>query len=138
MLRRFFIGYSISIFGTLLLKPTNLSASINSIRIGEKAHNFLLKGINKNNSRQREWSLDDYSGKWLIVYFYPKDFSSGCTLQAKGFQDKLSKYKRLNCSIVGITLIMKKIMSHFVHPLILDIPYYQTQTEKLVNYTIHG
>ena len=39
----------------------------------------------------------------MVLYFYPKDFSNVCTLQAKGFQDNLFKYKRLNCSIVGIS-----------------------------------
>ncbi len=103
MERRIFIAYFISIFFTLLVKPIRLPASINSVNIGKKAPDFLLYGFNKNNSKKREWSLDDYSGKWLIIYFYPKDFSNGCTLQAKGFQDNLSIYKKLNCSIVGIS-----------------------------------
>ena len=101
--RRIFIVFLISVFTTLFIKPKSLLASINSVRVGERAPFFLLNGFNIKNPKQKKWSLDDYSGKWLILYFYPKDFSSGCTLQAKGFQDNLSKYKKLNCSIVGIS-----------------------------------
>ena len=95
---KFFLFYSI-LFG----KPSRLFASINSVRLGQKAPNFLLNGFNKNNPTQKKWSLDDFSGKWIILYFYPKDFSSGCTLQAKAFQDNLSNFKKLNSSIVGIS-----------------------------------
>ncbi len=103
MQRRSFIASFILFFTFLLIKPTILLASVNSVIIGKKAPYFLLNGFNKNNLSQKEWSLDNYSGKWLILYFYPKDFSNGCTLQAKEFQDNLTKYKRLNCTIVGIS-----------------------------------
>ena len=39
----------------------------------------------------------------MILYFYPKDFSSGCTLEAKEFQDNFSKFKKLNSCVVGIS-----------------------------------
>ncbi len=92
----------------LFVKPTRLLASINSVRLGEKAPDFLLNGFNKNNLNQNEWSLDNFSGEWLILYFYPKDFSSGCTLQAKAFQDNLSKFKKLNSTVVGISADIKE------------------------------
>ena len=88
---------------TLFISPNKLFAYVNSIRLGSKAPNFSLNGFNKNNPNKKIWSLNDYSGKWLILYFYPKDFSSGCTLQAKGFQDYLAKYERINSSVVGIS-----------------------------------
>ena len=44
----------------------------------------------------------------MILYFYPKDFSSGCTLQAKSFQDNLSKFKKRTTSIVGISADSKE------------------------------
>ena len=103
MKRRIFIKSIILFFSILLAKPKILFASINSVKLGKKAPFFLLNGFNKNNPNQKNWSLDNFSGQWLILYFYPKDFSSGCTLEAKGFQDNLSKYKSLNTSIVGIS-----------------------------------
>ncbi len=98
-----FIKSFILFSSIFFIKPSRLFASINSLSIGNKAPSFLLKGYNKNNPNQKQWSLDDFSGKWLILYFFPKDFSSGCTLEAKNFQDKLSIYNKLNASIVGIS-----------------------------------
>ena len=103
MKRRKFINSFVLFSCILFVKPARLFASINSISLGQKAPDFLLNGFNKNKLNQKKWSLDDFSGEWLILYFYPKDFSSGCTLEAKGFQDNLSKYKNLNSSIVGIS-----------------------------------
>ena len=103
MKRRQFIK-SFVLFSTILIgKPSRLFATINTVRLGQQAPDFILKGFNKNNPNQKEWSLDDFSGEWLILYFYPKDFSSGSTLQAQSFQDNLSKFKKLNSSIVGIS-----------------------------------
>jgi len=103
MKRRQFINIFVLFCSILFIKPSRLFASINSVSLGKKAPDFLLNGFNKNNPNQKKWALYDFSGKWLILYFYPKDFSSGCTLQAKGFQDNLANFKRLNCSIVGIS-----------------------------------
>ena len=103
MNRRQFIKTFILFSSILFVKPSISFASINSVSLGQKAPDFLLNGFNKNNPNKQEWSLDDFSGEWLILYFYPKDFSSGCTLQAKAFQDNLSKFKKLNSSVVGIS-----------------------------------
>ena len=103
MKRRKFINTFFLFFTVLLGKPSQSSATINSIRIGEKAPYFLLNGYDKNNLNKNKWSIDDFLGRWLILYFYPKDFSSGCTLEAKGFQDNFTKYKKLNAAIVGIS-----------------------------------
>ena len=92
----------------LLVKPSKLFASINSIRLSEKAPDFVLNGFNKNNPKTKKYSLNDFSGKWLILYFYPKDFSSGCTIEAKGFQDNLTKFKKHTTSIVGISADSKE------------------------------
>ena len=93
---------------TFFINPNNLFASTNSVKLGKKAPDFILIGFNKNNPKKNKWSLADFVGKWLIIYFYPKDFSSGCSLEAKGFQDKLQKYKKLNSSIVGISVDNKE------------------------------
>lgn len=46
----------------------------------------------------------DYEGNWLILYFYPKDDTSGCTTEAKNFRDSLEKYTELNTKVVGVSL----------------------------------
>jgi len=49
-------------------------------------------------------ALADLAGKWVVLYFYPKDFTSGCTLQAKNFQRDLAKYHQANAVVVGVSL----------------------------------
>jgi thioredoxin-dependent peroxiredoxin len=51
-----------------------------------------------------ETSLKDLRGKWVVLYFYPKDFTSGCTLQAQNFQRDLGKYEAKNAAIVGVSV----------------------------------
>ena len=49
-------------------------------------------------------SLKDYRGKWVVLYFYPKDFTSGCTLEAQNFQRDLAKYQNLGTIILGVSV----------------------------------
>src|SRR5207302_5770866 len=49
-------------------------------------------------------SLKDYRGKWAVLYFYPKDFTSGCTLEAHNFQRDLAKYAAMNAVILGVSV----------------------------------
>jgi thioredoxin-dependent peroxiredoxin len=55
------------------------------------------------NAGDGEISLSNYRGKWVVVYFYPKDFTSGCTLEARRFQQDLPKYRAKNTEILGIS-----------------------------------
>ncbi|HLO87665.1 MAG TPA: peroxiredoxin [Nostocaceae cyanobacterium] len=48
-------------------------------------------------------SLSDLRGKWVVLYFYPKDFTSGCTLEARRFQQDLPKYLAKNAQIIGVS-----------------------------------
>lgn len=48
-------------------------------------------------------SLKDYKGKWVVLYFYPKDFTSGCTLEAHNFERDLTKYQSQNAVILGVS-----------------------------------
>jgi peroxiredoxin Q/BCP len=49
-------------------------------------------------------SLGDFKGKWIVLYFYPKDFTSGCTLEAHNFQRDLAKYEKANAVILGVSV----------------------------------
>ena len=57
-------------------------------------------------------SLNDYKGKWVVLYFYPKDQTSGCSLEAHNFQRDLSKYQALNAVVLGVS--MDTVDSHKV------------------------
>jgi len=49
-------------------------------------------------------SLKDYRGKWVVLYFYPKDFTSGCTMEAKNFQRDLTKYEQAGAIVLGVSV----------------------------------
>ena len=49
-------------------------------------------------------SLKDYRGKWVVLYFYPKDFTSGCTLEAKNFERDLAQYQNAGAIILGVSV----------------------------------
>ena len=55
------------------------------------------------NTGNGEVSLADFRGKWVVLYFYPKDFTSGCTIEARRFQQDLPKYIEKNTEIIGIS-----------------------------------
>lgn len=52
----------------------------------------------------KQINLAKYKGKWVVLYFYPKDFTSGCTLEAHNFQRDLDKYKKLHAVILGVSV----------------------------------
>src|SRR5256886_17020077 len=49
-------------------------------------------------------SLKDFKGKWEVLYFYPKDFTSGCTMEARNFHRDLSKYQDAGAVILGVSV----------------------------------
>ena len=65
----------------------------------DKAPDFTLK-----NQAGKDVSLSSLKGKWVVLYFYPKDFTSGCSLEAHNFQEDLKKYVAMNATIVGVSV----------------------------------
>lgn len=65
---------------------------------GKKAPNFKLKDKNG-----KTVSLEDFKGKNVVLYFYPKDNTSGCTAEACNFRDEFPKFGKLNAVIIGIS-----------------------------------
>ena len=49
-------------------------------------------------------SLKDLHGKWVVLYFYPKDATPGCTIEAHNFQRDIAKYEQLNAMVVGVSV----------------------------------
>jgi peroxiredoxin Q/BCP len=49
-------------------------------------------------------SLKDYGGKWVVLYFYPKDFTSGCTVEAHNFQRDQAEFAKRNAVILGVSV----------------------------------
>ena len=67
--------------------------------VGQTAPTFTLP-----NQEGQPISLDTYKGKWVVLYFYPKDMTTGCTIEAHNFQRDLPKYDALNAVILGVSL----------------------------------
>ncbi|TBR58162.1 peroxiredoxin [Mastigocladus laminosus UU774] len=55
------------------------------------------------NSGDGKISLSDYRGQWVVLYFYPKDFTPGCTIEARRFQQDLPKYLEKNAQVIGVS-----------------------------------
>jgi peroxiredoxin Q/BCP len=72
--------------------PTLLAA-------GTVAPNFSLPS-----QEEKMISLKDYKGKFVVLYFYPKDMTTGCTIEAHNFQRDLAKYDALNAVVLGVSL----------------------------------
>ena len=58
-------------------------------------------------------SLHDYKGKWVVLYFYPKDMTSGCTIEAHNFQRDLAKFDAQNAVILGVSMQDQKSHQEF-------------------------
>ena len=69
-----------------------------ALKIGDKAPEFTLK-----DSFDNEISLSNFKGKKVIIYFYPKDNTPGCTTEAKDFSSKIREFKKLNTEVIGIS-----------------------------------
>ena len=90
------------IFSFLIFIPESYAFDF-APEIGDLAPEFNLNGVNSKFKNKSIWNLNDFKDKWLVLYFYPKDFTAGCTIEAKGFSDLNSEFYRNNAEIVGIS-----------------------------------
>jgi peroxiredoxin Q/BCP len=86
-------------FAVLTAFPNSNLAVVELPEVGKPAPEFKLK-----NDEGKEVNLKDFRGKWVVLYFYPKDFTSGCTIQARNFQRDLAKYEKANAVILGVSV----------------------------------
>jgi peroxiredoxin Q/BCP len=71
---------------------------IKELKTGDKAPKFSLLDTNEN-----KVSENDFKGKWLVLYFYPKDNTSGCTVEAIEFTARIKEFANLNAVVLGIS-----------------------------------
>ena len=69
-----------------------------TLKISTKAPDFKLPSTSKD-----KYSLKDSIGKYVVIYFYPKDDTPGCTIETNDFNKLLSKFRKLECEIYGIS-----------------------------------
>lgn len=68
------------------------------VKEGSKAVDFKLKGVDG-----KTHSLKDYDTEYIVLYFYPKDLTPGCTLQAINYSKRIEKLKELNATVLGVS-----------------------------------
>ena len=86
-------------------------------KINDRAPNFNLPDANN-----KIHQLSDYSSKWLVLYFYPKDDTPGCTAEACHFRDDMTQLTKLGASVVGISVDDDRAHSEFAKKYNLPFP----------------
>src|SRR5260370_15596720 len=81
-------------------------AVVRAMHTGEKAPSAGAPApdFTLNSQDGKPLSLHDLRGKWVVLYFYPKDFTSGCTKEAHNFQRDLGQYEKKNAIILGVSV----------------------------------
>ncbi len=86
-----------------------------SVSVGKKVPDFTAEATGG------EFGLKAHRGKWLVLYFYPKDNTPGCTTESQDFAANYPKFKRAGCQIAGIS--RDKIRSHENFKAKLELPF---------------
>src|SRR6266481_6205578 len=95
---RFIFG-SLGLAALALAASATLSAQESKVKVGDKAPAF--ESVDENG---KAWKSSDHVGKKIVVlYFYPADFTGGCTAQACGFRDDLNKLADKGVEVVGVS-----------------------------------
>src|SRR5262245_27245239 len=83
----------------LVAAPAGADDKKVELQVGEKAPAFNLR-----NEADKTWSTSDHYGKkWVVIYFYPGDFTPGCTAQANAFRDAMNKLTDLGVEVIGVS-----------------------------------
>ena len=97
------------------------------LKIGDKAPEFKLKSDNG-----ETLSLRDFKGKKVILYFYPKDMTSGCTVEACDFRDNIKKFEKKNSVIIGVSADDTKSHVKFKEKYDLPFTLLSDETHKML------
>jgi thioredoxin-dependent peroxiredoxin len=68
------------------------------LKVGSKAPDFKLKAEDG-----KSYSLKDFKSKYIVLYFYPKDLTAGCTMQARTYTVNMAKFKKLDATVIGVS-----------------------------------
>ena len=88
-----------AVFAAAIALPAAAADAPATPAVGSPAPDFSLTS-----NEGKTVKLSDFKGKWVVLYFYPKDFTSGCTMEAHNFQRDLAKYDGMNAAIVGVSV----------------------------------
>lgn len=94
---------------------------------GTKAKNFTLP-----DQAGKLHTLRDYAGKWVVLYFYPKDDTPGCTVEACQFRDNFPKFKRSKAVVLGVSVDAVKKHAKFATKYELPFTLLADEEKKVV------
>jgi thioredoxin-dependent peroxiredoxin len=106
--RMFTILGGVAVVAVALVLAVVLRAGDKAPAVGTAAPDFTL-----NSQEGKAISLHDFKGKWVVLYFYPKDMTTGCTIEAHNFQRDLDKYNAKNAVILGVSVQDEKSHQEF-------------------------
>ena len=98
--RQLWLTIALCVWLSLVNTPDAQAMGGKQPNLNEPAPQFLLS----TNTGDGDVSLEDYRGQWVVLYFYPQDFTSGCTLEARRFQQDLAEYSSRNTQILGVSV----------------------------------
>ena len=104
--RQFLSALSISVAGLLGFPRQAFCMGGVLPELHQPAPDFKLRGVvpgADGSAESAERSLSDFSGRWLVLYFYPRDFTEGCTIEARGFQRDLQAFHNAGAEVVGVS-----------------------------------
>ena len=88
----------------LMLSPSQASALGGVVlETGSTVPEFDLPGSSQSEPDRNHWSSGDLRGRWLAVYFYPRDFTGGCTIEARGFESLHAEFLQAGAEVIGIS-----------------------------------
>ncbi|WP_035985144.1 peroxiredoxin [Leptolyngbya sp. KIOST-1] len=93
------LGFCLVCLSWLIVPLPALALGGAQVPLGEPAPDFTLP----TNSGDGEIALADLRGQWVVLYFYPRDFTSGCTIEAQRFERDIAEYQARNAQIIGIS-----------------------------------
>ena len=103
----------------------------NSLNIGDKAPDFSMP-----TNKDGNVSLGKLTGKNIVLYFYPKDDTSGCTLEAQDFRDNIKEFEALNTVVIGVS--KDSVESHLKFAKKYDLPFILASDEDVAPCTVYG
>jgi thioredoxin-dependent peroxiredoxin len=95
---------TLAVFAGLLLLLTAGGYALLSGRGNPPAMGTLAPDFTLNSQDQQPVKLSALRGQWVVLYFYPKDFTSGCTVEARNFERDLSQYQKRRAVILGVSV----------------------------------
>ncbi len=96
-------------------------------------NNSIAPNFSLQDQDNKPHSLKDYLGKWIVLYFYPKDDTPGCTKEACNFRDSFHELQKLNVAILGISKDTVKSHKKFAEKYNLNFPILSDETHQVIS-----